>query len=167
MLAKRWGLQQKAPPPHLLFLQALASRTSYVVSLDWLSFRPSSHGKAILPFHLRSSIWNGQIGCSHGNGTIVYQFCFVFSRERNRSIDMFSFCLFRRERNGTEQLRTVSLFVSLVQSFHFLERNLFYLKCSRLNATLQRSTFRNNTERSGTIAFPCDRDLCRIPNCFS
>ena len=35
----------------------------------------------------------------------------------------------------------------------------FCLKCSRLNAILQYSTFRNNTERSGTIAFPCDRDL--------
>ena len=35
---------------------------------------------------------------------------------------------------------------------------LFYLKRSRVNATLQRSTFRNSTERSGTIALPCKRD---------
>ena len=63
--------------------------------------RPSSHGNAIVPFHLRSNFWNGLIGCSHGNGTIVYQFCFVFRRERNRSVDMFSICLFRRERNRT------------------------------------------------------------------
>jgi len=42
-------------------------------------------------------------------------------------------------------------------SRHGTER--FYLKCSRLNATFQRSTFRNNTERSGTMAFPCERDL--------
>ena len=33
----------------------------------------------------------------------------------------------------------------------------FYLKSCRLNATLQHSTFGNNTERSGTIAFPCER----------
>ena len=35
----------------------------------------------------------------------------------------------------------------------------FYLKCSRLNAALQCSTFRNNTVRSRTIAFPCERGL--------
>ena len=33
------------------------------------------------------------------------------------------------------------------------------MKCTRLNATLQRSNFRNNTERSGTITFPCERGL--------
>ena len=64
-------------------------------------FRLSSHGNAIVPFHLRSNFWNGQIGCSHGNGTISCQFCFMFRRKRNHSIDMLSICLFRRERNGT------------------------------------------------------------------
>ena len=50
--------------------------------------RTNSHGTAIIPFHLRSNFWNGQIGCSHGNGTIAYQYCFVFRRECYRSVDM-------------------------------------------------------------------------------
>ena len=32
-------------------------------------------------------------------------------------------CLFTREWNGTERLRIVPLFISLILSFHFLERN--------------------------------------------
>ena len=55
-----------------------------------LSIRPSSHGKAIDPFHIRSNFWNGQIGCSHRNRKIAYQLRFVFRRERNSSVDMFS-----------------------------------------------------------------------------
>ena len=41
-----------------------------------LRLRHSSHENAIVPFHLRSDFWNGQIGCSHGNGTIACQYCF-------------------------------------------------------------------------------------------
>ena len=48
--------------------------------------RARSDGKAIVPFHLRSNVWSGQIGCSDGSGTIAYQFCFVFRWERNRYV---------------------------------------------------------------------------------
>ena len=75
-----------------------------------------SHEKAIFPFHFRSNFWNRQIGCSRGNGTITYQFCFVFRRERYRSVDMFSICLVRRERNNC---------VSLSFSYHFFGPSSF------------------------------------------
>lgn len=123
----------------------------------FIRLRHGSHGNAIVPFHLRSNVWNGQICCSHRNGMIAYQFCFLFRRERYRSVDMFSICLFRLERNGT--IAYLSIFRITFLVVPFFRTELFYLKCSRLNATLQRSTFRNNTERSGTIAFPCERDL--------
>ena len=115
--------------------------------------RPRSHGNAIVPFHLRSTFWNAKIDCSHGNGTIAYRLLFLFTRERNRSVPQFSFWslpvfpatttsthAFRAKifvpffgpvlhliacshGNGTERLRIVPLFVSLILSFHFLERN--------------------------------------------
>jgi len=69
---------------------------------------------------------------------------------------MFSICPFRRERNDCVPFHLSYQFFWFVSLFG-TER--FYLKCSRLNATFQRSTFRNNTERSGTMAFPCERDL--------
>ena len=72
---------------------------------------------------------------------------FVFRWERYRSVDMFSICLFRRERNGTISYRSTFRITFLVVPFFGTER--FYLKCSSLNATLQRSTFRNNTEQNG------------------
>ena len=112
---------------------------------------PSSHGKAIDPFHLRSNFWNGQIGCSRGNGTIAYQVYFVFRRERSRSGNMFSICLFRRERDVTITYRS-TFRITFFVSFFGTERS--YLKSASLIATLQRSTFWNNKERSGRIAFP-------------
>ena len=87
-------------------------------------------------------------GCSQGNGTIEYQFCIVFRPECNRSDDMFSICLFRRERNGTIAFHF--RITCLVFLFSGTER--FYLKRFFLNTALQRFTFRNNTERSGKIA---------------
>ena len=125
-----------------------------------LVLRPSSHGNVIVPFHLRTqsfcsplnslfvrsrnwaNFWNGQIGCSKGNRTIAYEFCFVFRRGQNRSVDIFSIGPFRRERNGTIAHRSSSRFTYLVDLFFGTER--FYLKCSRLKATLQRFTFRND-----------------------
>ena len=83
---------------------------------------------------------------------IAYQFCFVFRRERYLSADMFSVFLFRRVRNGTIAYR-----FTFCVTFFGTER--FYLKRSRLNAALRRSSFRNYTERNGTIAFPCERGL--------
>ena len=86
---------------------------------------------------------------------IAYQFCFVFRRERNRSIDKCSICLFRRERNDC---------VPLHFSYHFFscsiilnETVLFEVFLSECN--IQRSATRTNTERSGTIAFPCEGGL--------
>ena len=76
-------------------------------------------------------------------------------RERNRSVDMFSIRLFRRERNDCVPFHFLYHF--LVDPFFRTER--FYLKRSRLDATLQRSIFRNNIERSGRIALPCERGL--------
>ena len=77
---------------------------------------------------------------------------FCFRRERNRSADMFSICLLRRERKGTIPYRSTFRIT-------FLGTKRLHLKSFCLNATLQRSTFRNNMERSGTIAFPCERGL--------
>ena len=84
-----------------------------------LFLRPSLLGNAIVQFHLRSNFWKRQIGRSHGNGTVAYQFCFVFRRERNPSIDMFSICLFRRERNDC----VVFHFSHYCLDVPFLERN--------------------------------------------
>ena len=40
--------------------------------------RPSSHGKAIVPFHRCSNFWNGQIGCSHGKAIVPIHRCSNF-----------------------------------------------------------------------------------------
>ena len=112
----------------------------FVYSSYNCAFRPSSHGNAIVPFHLRSNFWKGQIGCSHRNGTIAYQFCFALRRERNRSVDMFSICLCRRERNGTIAYCSTFRITFLIVPFFGKER--FYFKQSLLNAALQRFTCR-------------------------
>ena len=78
-----------------------ASPLSPASLVQSIKCRPSSHENAIVPFHLRSDIWNVQIGCSHENGTIACRFCLVLRQERSRSADTFSICLFRREWNGT------------------------------------------------------------------
>ena len=62
--------------------------------------RTSSHGNTIVLFHLCFNIWNRQIGCSHMNGMIAYQFCFVLRQEHNHSVDMSSICLLRQEWNN-------------------------------------------------------------------
>ena len=130
-----------------------------------MKLRPRSHGNAIVPFYLRSNFWNGQIACSHENGTIVYQFCFVFRRGHNRSVDMLSVCLFRRERNGTIPYRSTFPITFLDVPFFGKER--FSLERSRLHANFKRSTFRNNTKRSGMNALPCEQGLSQaIANPF-
>ena len=85
----------------------------------------------------------------------------MFTREHSRSFDMFSNCLLKWERNDC---------VLFHFSYHFLVvpfigTKRFYLKRSHLNAAFQRFTFRNNTERNGTITFPSERGLtcCYIP----
>ena len=87
----------------------------------------------------------------------MHQFCFVVRREHNRSVDMFSIRPFRRERNGTIAYRSTFRIAFLL--LPLLETEQFYLKHSNLNATLRRSTFRNNTERSRTIALPYEWGL--------
>ena len=57
------------------------------------------------------------MGGSHGDGTIAYQFCFVFRRERNCSVDMFSICMFRQQRNYC---------ASLYFSYNFFGRSIFW-----------------------------------------
>ena len=119
---------------------------------NMFTLRPLSHGNAIVPFDLRSIFWNAKIDCSHGNGTIAYWFLFLFTRECNRSVPQFflqSLPFFPatttpthalREKsyrsafgpvlhliacshgNVTERLCIVPLVVSLLLSFHFLER---------------------------------------------
>ena len=58
---------------------------------------------------------------------------------------MLSICLFRREQNETIAYRSTFRITFLVVPLFGTE--WFYLKCSRLNTTLQRSTFWSNTER--------------------
>ena len=67
---------------------------------------------------------------------------------------MISISVLRRERNEAIAYRFTFRITFLVVPLFGMER--FYLKCSHLNSTLQRSTFRDNTEHSGTIAFPCE-----------
>ena len=146
-------------------------------------FRPRSHGNAIVPFHHRSSFWNAKIDCSHGNGTIAYQFLFLFTRERNRSVPQFflqSLPFFSVTTTSTHALRETNLIVPFFgpvltslpvhtgternetiayrSTFHitFFIVPLFgtercYFKCSRVNPTPERSTFRNGTIWNGTL----------------
>ena len=126
-----------------------------MVSKNTYNQRPSSHGNAIVPFDFRSNFWNEQIGCSHGNGTIAYQYCFVFRREHNRSVDLFSICLFTRERNDCALFHF---------SYHLFSRSIFWNGTVLFEAFPSERNpsavhFWNNTERNGTIAFPCERSL--------
>ena len=158
------------------------------------SIRPRSHGNAIVPSHLRSSIWNAKIDCSQGNGTIAYRFLFLFTRERNRFVPQFflqSLPFFPATTTSTHALSAEIL------SFRFLDQSCtslpvhtgtewndcvpchfsyhlffivplfrterYYFKRSRVNATPERSTFRNGTIWNGTIAFPCERGLRAWP----
>ena len=83
--AQRSGLNQIPNRRFTLWWSPTINRAN--VSQNYLhSFRPRSHGNAIVPFHLRSSFWNAKIDCSHGNGTIAYRFLFLFTRERSRSV---------------------------------------------------------------------------------
>ena len=67
------------------------------------------------------------MGCSHGNGTIAYQFCFVFRRERNRSVDIFSIAC--SDGNGTIVYRSIFRITFVVVPFFGTQR--FYLKCPK------------------------------------
>ena len=66
-------------------------------------------------------------------------------------------CLFTRERNGTIAYRSTFRITYFIVPLFGTER--CYFKRSRVNATPERSTFRNGTIWNGTIAFPCERGL--------
>ena len=73
----------------------------------------------------------------------------MLRRERNRSVHIFSTCLLTQERNETIAYRSISRIAFLVVLFFGTQQ--LYLKCFRLNATLQCSTFGrigNEEERS-------------------
>ena len=127
---------------------------SHVVSTQTL--RPSSQGNGIVPFHLHSNFWDGQIGCSHGNGTIACQLLLCSDGNAIVPLKSFPFAC----SNGNKRNDCVLFYFS----DHFFSRSIFgserlYFKGSCLNATFQRSAFGKNTERSGTAALPCERDL--------
>ena len=61
--------------------------------------------------------------------------------------------------NGTERLRIVPLFVSLFYRSTFWNGAILFQERSRVNATPERSTFRNETIWTGTITFRCERGL--------
>ena len=83
----------------------------------WVKLRPCSHGRAIVPFHRRSNVWNGQIGFSQGNGTIAYPFSFGFRRERNHSVHILSFAY--SEGNAKERNYCVMFHLS----YHLFSRS--------------------------------------------
>ena len=102
----------------------------------------------IVPFSGTERLHTHFVLCLHGN-TVVPLTCFPAQM--------------KPERNGPIAYRSTVRITFLVVPFIGTER--FYLKRSHLNAALQRFTFRNNTERIGTITFPSKRGLtcCYIP----
>ena len=82
-------------------------------------------------------------------GTERFRFNFVLCSDGNSIVPSTFACL---DEIGKERLRIVHV------SYHFFSRSIFwdgtvlFEPFYRLNATLQRFTFRNNTEGSGTIA---------------
>ena len=66
-------------------------------------------------------------------------------------------CLFTRERNGTIAYRSTFRITYFIVPLFGTER--CYFKRSRVNATPERSIFRNRTIWNGTIAFPCELGL--------
>ena len=99
--------------------------------------RPSSHGNAIVPFRLRSDIFHLPVRTGMERND-----CICLSGLGWSGTIAFA-C---PDWNGAERLHIVPL------SYHFLVvpifgKERFYLKRSRLNATLQRSASPNNMEQ--------------------
>ena len=91
---------------------------------------------------------SGQTGCSHGYGTIAYQFCFAFRSDGKAIVPLTCSPFVCSGGNGTIAYCFTFRITYLGIPFSGTER--FYLKHSSLNATLRRSTLWNNMERSGT-----------------
>ena len=82
---------------------------------------------------------------------------YVLCSDGNAIVPLTCFPCTFSDGNGTVASRSTFRITFVVVPFLGTER--FYLKCSCLNATLQCFTFWTNTERSGTIAFQCERRL--------
>ena len=112
-----------------------------------------SHGNAIVPFHsfLLSpcQFFQQQLHSHMRLGQKSYHSVFWTS--------LAPHCLFTRERNGTIAYRFTFHITYFIVPLFGTER--CYFKRSRVNATPERSTFRNGTIWKGTIAFPCERGL--------
>ena len=112
-----------------------------------------SHGNAIVPFH-----------------SLLFSPCHFFQKKlyprirfgqkSYRSVFWTSLaphCLFTQERNGTIAYRYTFRITYFIVPLFGTER--CYFKRSSVNATPERSTFRNGTIWNGTIALPCERGL--------
>ena len=116
-------------------------------------FRPLSHVNAIVPFHSflfsPCQFFQQQLHPRMRLGQKYYRSVFWTSLALH--------CLFTRERNGTIAYRSTFRITYFIVPLFGTER--CYLQLSRVNATPERSTFRNGTIWNGTIAFPCERGL--------
>ena len=126
--------------------------------------RPRSHGNAVVPFYLRSSVWNAKMDCSHGNRTITYRLLCLFTRERNHSVPQFCFSpchFFQQELHprmllGQKSYRSV-FWTSLAPHCLFVrERNGTIAYRSTFRITFYRSPFWNGTMLFQ--AFPCEHN---------
>ena len=152
-----------------------------------MQFRPCSQGNTIVPFHLRSTFWNAKsrlftqewnnrilVFVSVHTGTqsflsTVFSLPFfpattTFTHALRAKILSFRFwnslaphCLFTREQNGKIAYHSTFRITYFIVPFFGTER--YYFKRSCVNATPERSTFRNGTIWNGTIAFPCEQGL--------
>ena len=138
-------------------------------SIFWNAKRDCSHGNGTERFRI------GFCFCSHGNAIVpfhsfLFSPCQFFQQQQHfrmrlgqksyRSVFWTSLaphCLFTRERNGMIAYRSTFRITYFIVPLFGTER--FYFKRSRVNATPERSTFRNGTIWNGTIAFPCERGL--------
>ena len=112
-----------------------------------------SHGNAIVPFHSfffsPCQFFQQQLHPRMRLGQKSYRSVFWTSLAPD--------CLFTRERNSTIAYRSTFRITYFIVPLFGTER--CYFKRSRVNATPERSTFRNGTIWNGTIAFPCEGGL--------
>ena len=117
-----------------------------------------SHGNAIVPFHSflfsPCQFFQQQLHPRMRLGQKSYPSVFWTS--------LAPHCLFTRERNDTIAYRSTFRITYFIAPYFGTER--CYFKRSRVNATPERSTFRNGTIWNGTIAFPCERGLSFLSN---
>ena len=88
-----------------------------------------------------------KIDCSNGNGTIAYQFLFLFTRERNRSAPQ---CFFSPCRFFQQQLHPL---MRLGQTVLLFGPVLHLIACSH----------GNGTERNDCLSFHCSYHFRTVP----